>query len=380
MQNEEIRYLDEKSKIPYIDKELRIPYTIWWDEEKKSVKLIDQKLLPHKIEAIECVDWECMGDAIKDLSIRGAPALGAAGAYALVVEAFRYEGDEEGFFKKMNKTKDDIEVRPTARNLMWAAERVYNKLVENRGKDIQTLRNIALEEAGKIVKEDIYGNRNIGIHGLEIFRKFSNWKEKEFRILTHCHAGSLATCGYGTVFGVFRAAIEEGIKLRVFADETRPLLQGARITVWELNREGIPLTLITDNSAGWIMKEEGIDMVIVGADRIAANGDTANKIGTYSLSILAKEHKIPFYVAAPTSTIDMEITCGEEIKIEKRGHKEVIEFQGSNVNPYLEEDQVLNCAFDVTPHGNIDGIITEKGIIRDPDKLKVGKLFDTKKS
>ena len=366
----------QNGEIKNFEEDKGIPYTIWWDDEKKAVKLIDQKLLPHEIEVIECTDWECIGEAIKDLHIRGAPALGGAGAYALALEAFKFEGDEEGFFVKMNKIMKDIEVRPTAKNLMWAVERVHSKLVENKGKGIENLRNIALEEAEKIVKEDIDANKNIGKHGLEIFRKFSNWKKKEFRILTHCHAGSLATCGYGTVFGVLRGALEEGINLHVFADETRPLLQGARITAWELCQLEIQMKLITDSSAGWVMKEKRIDMIIVGADRIAANGDTANKIGTYSLSILAKEHKIPFYVAAPTSTFDMEITCGEEIEIERRGHEEVVEFGNSVVNPFLRKDQVLNYAFDVTPHENIDGIITEKGIIKHPDKLKLSKLKD----
>ena len=361
----------ENGKIRYFDEEYEIPFAIWWDQREKVVNLIDQTLLPHEVKVIECADWKCIGKAIKDLKIRGAPALGGAGAYALVVEAFRYEGDEEGFFKKMKKIREDIEVRPTAKNLKWGAKRVYKKLVDNKGSGIENLRNTALEEAEKIVEEDIDANKNIGKHGLEIFKKFSNWKEKEFRILTHCHAGSLATCGYGTVFGVLRGALEEGINLHVFADETRPLLQGARITAWELCQLGIPLKLITDNSAGWVMKEERIDMIIVGADRIAANGDTANKIGTYSLSILAKEHKIPFYVAAPISTIDMGTTCGEEIEIEKRGHEEVVKFGDSIVNPFLGEDQVLNYAFDVTPHENIDGIITEEGIIKYPDKLKL---------
>jgi methylthioribose-1-phosphate isomerase len=369
--------VEQNKKIEWLP-DWNVPLTIWWDEEKKVVKMIDQTLLPDEIIVIECADSKDIGEAIKALRIRGAPAIGAAAAFALAVEAQKFEGDEEEFFKKMEKTKNDIEVRPTATNLKWGAKRVYKKLVDNKGKGIEHLRNIALEETKKIVDEDIDANKKIGKHGLEIFKKFSNWKGKEFRILTHCHAGSLATCGYGTVFGVLRRAFKEGINLHVFADETRPLLQGARITAWELKQEGIPVTLITDNSAGWIMKEERIDMVIVGADRIATNGDTANKIGTYSLSILAKEHNIPFYIAAPMSTIDEKAGSGDDIEIEKRDYGEVIYIRGVKVAPYLSGNEVRNYAFDVTPHRNINGIITEKGIITEPyDKnIKKDQLED----
>ena len=364
-----------------LDKEVRrlpgwkVPLTIWWDGEKKVVKMIDQTLLPDEVRVIECDDWRCIEEAIKILRIRGAPALGAAGAYALALEAQRFEGDEEGFFRKMDETKKVAVARPTAVNLKWGVERVYGVLEKHKGSGTEKLKEIALKEAEKIVEEDIKANKMIGEHGLEIFEKHKPKDGNTFKILTHCHAGSLATCGYGTVFGPIRAAVETGIKLHVYADETRPLLQGARITAWELKLEKIPVTLITDNMAGWVMKQEGIDMVVVGADRIAVNGDTANKIGTYSLSILAKEHKIPFYVAAPISTIDSKISSGEEIEIEERGYIEVIKFRGAEIAPFLNEEQVRNYAFDVTPHENIDGIITEEGIIEHPNKVKIENVL-----
>lgn len=353
----------------------KVPLTIWWDGEKKVVKMIDQTLLPGEVRVIECDNWRCIEEAIKVLRIRGAPALGAAGAYALALEAQRFEGDEEGFFRKMGETKKVAVARPTAVNLMWGVNRVYGVLEKHKGSGTEKLREIALKEAEKIVKEDIEANKMIGKHGLEIFEKHKPKDGKTFKILTHCHAGSLATCGYGTVFGPIRAAVEAGIKLHVYADETRPLLQGARITAWELKLEEIPVTLITDNMAGWVMKQEGIDMVVVGADRIAANGDTANKIGTYSLSILAKEHEIPFYIAAPTSTIDLKTESGEDIEIEQRDYREVTHVRNSRIASYLDKSQVKNYAFDVTHHKYIDGIITEKGTIEHPNKLKIEKLL-----
>lgn len=365
-QDEEIKYL----------KGWNVPLTIWWDEEKKVVKLIDQTLLPDELRVIECDNWVDIREAIKVLRIRGAPALGAAGAYALAVEAQRLGGDEEEFFKKMDEAREIVYIRPTAVNLTWGVNRVYDLLKKNKGSGMEKLKRIALEEARKIVDEDIEANKMIGKYGLEIFRERRPKDGKIFKILTHCHAGSLATCGYGTVFGPIRAAFKEGINIRVFADETRPLLQGARITAWELNLEEIPVTLNTDNSAGWIMKQEGIDIVIVGADRIAANGDVANKIGTYSLSILAKEHKIPFYVAAPCSTIDRKTKSGDDIIIEQRDHREVTHVQSLRIAPHLGRDEIRNYAFDVTPHENIAGIITEVGIVREPYRENIQKIFD----
>jgi methylthioribose-1-phosphate isomerase len=348
----------------------KVPMTIWWDEEKKVVKMVDQTLLPDEVTVIECDTWKCVEEAISVLRIRGAPALGAAGAYALALEAKRYKGDKKGFFEKMDEVKEIVKIRPTAVNLGWAVKRVLGVLEKNKGENLDTLKKLALKEAKNIVDEDIEANKMIGKHGLEIFRKQKPKDGKRFKILTHCHAGSLATCGYGTVFGVIRGAVENGIDVHVYADETRPLLQGARITAWELKLEGIPVTLNTDNAAGWIMKQEGIDMVVVGADRIAANGDAANKIGTYSLSILAKEHGIPFYVAAPTSTIDLDTGTGDDIEIEERNYEEVTHIQDIGVALYLDKDEVRNYAFDVTPHENISSIITEKGIIEHPNKLK----------
>ena len=346
----------------------KVPLTIWWDEKKKVVKLIDQTLLPDEIVVVECDNWRVIEEAISILRIRGAPALGAAGAYALALEAQRFEGDEKEFFRQMDEVRTISTTRPTAVNLKLAVDEVYKELEENRGKGMEKLKEIALEKAEKIFEKGIEANKKIGKHGLEIFKKSRPKDGNTFKILTHCHAGSLATEGYGTVFGVIRTAYRNGINLHIFADETRPLLQGARITAWELDLEGIPVTLNPDNAAGWIMKKDGIDMVIVGADRIAANGDTANKIGTYSLSILAKEHGIPFYVAAPTSTIDKNIETGEKIKIEERDMREITHVQCLRVAPHLDKNHVKNYAFDVTPHNNIAGIITEAGIIHEPYK------------
>jgi methylthioribose-1-phosphate isomerase len=362
--NEEIEYLEGWN----------VPLTIWWDKDRKIVKLIDQTLLPDEVKVVECKSWMDIREAIKVLRIRGAPALGAAGAYALAVEAQRFEGSEEGFFRKINEASEIASTRPTAVNLNWGVERIYKKLQEKKGSEIDELKKSALNEARKIVREDIEANIMIGKHGLVTFGNISPRDGSTFKILTHCNAGSLATCGYGTALGVIRGAVENRIPVHVFVDETRPLLQGGRITTWELQKEGIPVTLNTDSMAGWIMHEEKIDMVIVGADRIAANGDTANKIGTYSLSILAKEHGIPFYVAAPTSTIDKNTKDGSVIKIEERDPWEVTHVKCLRVAPHLRDGQVRNYAFDVTPHKNIAGIITEKKIIRDPYDRSIERL------
>ncbi len=365
--------IQESEGIKYLD-DWNVPLTIWWDEGRKTVKLVDQTRLPEEVKVIECDNWRCIEEAIKVMRIRGAPAIGVASAFALAVEAQRFEGDEKEFFRKMDDARKILHVRLTARNPEWAVQRVYDKLVKEKERGVERLKEIALEEAESILKEDIDTNKRIGTHGLEIFDKKKTKRGKRFRILTHCNAGSLATGGYGTALGVIRTAFREGIKLQVFVDETRPLLQGARITAWELNQEGIPLVLIPDDAAGWIMKKEKIDVVIVGADRITVNGDVTNKIGTYSLSILAKEHKIPFYVAAPTSTIDPRTQFGK-IKVEKRSYTEITQFQGTEVAPFLDEKQVRNYAFDTTPIENIDGIITEIGIIRRPNRVKIEKAL-----
>ncbi|MBU7031322.1 MAG: S-methyl-5-thioribose-1-phosphate isomerase [Theionarchaea archaeon] len=348
--------------------------TIWWDEQEKTVNLIDQTLLPDELKIIRCSDWKRIRDAIQILSIRGAPALGAAGAYALALEAQRYDGNEKGFFETMERVKEIAKARPTAVNLEWGVRKVYDALQASRGVGVSQLKEIALRTAHTIVEEDIAANRMIGVHGLQIFTCIPR-SGIEYRILTHCHAGSLATCGYGTVFGVIRGAVENKIPLRVFSDETRPLLQGARITAWELHIEQIPVVLLPDDAAGWVMKSDRIDMVVVGADRIAANGDTANKIGTYSLSILAKEHDIPFYIAAPLSTIDLETKAGSDIPIEERDYREVTCVRNLKIATYLREDQVKNYAFDVTPHEHITGIITERGIITEPYGENILSMF-----
>lgn len=364
-QRENIKYLEGWN----------VPLTIWWDADKRIVRLIDQTLLPDEVIVVECQEWQDIREAIRSMRIRGAPAIGVAGAYALALEAQRFQGNPEEFFGRMKEVKRKIiKVRPTAANLKWGAKQVYDSLVESGVLEPEKLKEIALIEAEKIMRDDIKNNMLIGKFGSEILEKKRILSEDALKLLTHCNAGSLATGGYGTALGVIRSVASKGIGVHVFACETRPLLQGARITAWELLRDNIPVTLITDNSAGWIMKKEKISAVVVGADRIAANGDTANKIGTYSLSILAREHGIPFYIAAPTSTIDDNTESGNEIEIERRSYSEVTCVRGVRIAPHLSGDQVRNDAFDITPHEYIAGIITELGVIQEPYKEKIGQL------
>ncbi|MFQ6087731.1 MAG: S-methyl-5-thioribose-1-phosphate isomerase [Candidatus Methanofastidiosia archaeon] len=333
--------------------------------ENEVVKLIDQTLLPEKLEYIECRDWKCLEDCIKRLAIRGAPAIGACGAYALALEIQKAKTKKE-FFKNLFKASQIEDARPTAHNLKWAVDRVLQRVEKNKDLELETLKKLVLAEAEKIADEDVEINKRIGQNGANLIKDGDT-------ILTHCNAGAFATVSYGTALGVVRAAWKRGKKIRVFADETRPLLQGARITTFELLREKIPVTLITDNTAGYVMKKGLIDVVIVGADRIARNGDTANKIGTYSLAVLAKEHEIPFYIAAPISTIDLKTKNGEEIPIEMRDAREITHIKGMRIAPEVD---VLNFAFDVTPAEYITGIITEKGILRKPYEERIKELFN----
>ncbi len=340
--------------------------TIEWRDG--CVVMLDQRRLPTEevYETYSCCDE--VASAIKDMVIRGAPAIGVAAAMgiALGVQAFE---DED---KAVRRQKFDeicqlfAQTRPTAINLFWAIERMKKLYESIEDKSLAEIKQLMKEEALNIYEEDLKINESIGSNGSHFIRCGDT-------ILTHCNAGALATAGFGTALGVVRAAWQQGKKIKVFADETRPYLQGARLTTWELMKEGIPVTLITDNMAGHFMKSGEINLVIVGADRIAANGDVANKIGTYSLAVLAKEHKIPFYIAAPLSTIDPNCPSGEHIPIEERDSREVIYVQDRLIAP--SKVKVAYPAFDVTPHSYISAIITEKKVIEGNYKKEINKLF-----
>jgi len=342
--------------------------TIYWADD--SVVMIDQKALPLTERSLTCRNYRDVIAAIKDLTIRGAPAIGVAAAMGIALGALDLPAENPGDMKKdfLRICDEFSRSRPTARNLFWAIERMkqcFEK--ESTGKaDAGSVKKALIAEAIRIGEEDIEINRRIGWHGSRFISDGDN-------ILTHCNAGALATAGYGTALGVIRTARDEGKAVHVYADETRPVLQGARLTCWELQKEGIPATLITDSTAGSLMNRGKISLVLVGADRIAANGDTANKIGTYSLAVLARENGIPFYVAAPLSTIDPGIKRGKEIPIEERGEEEVAEFGGVRTAP--EGTKVFNPAFDVTPHRYITAIITEAGVATRPFRKEIKELL-----
>jgi methylthioribose-1-phosphate isomerase len=343
--------------------------TIEWKNNR--VIMIDQRKLPGLETYVVCSDYHQVIKAIKVMVIRGAPAIGVAAAMGVALGAEAIKADTpKSFLNRLKKICEDITLaRPTAVNLSWAVKRMRNLVENSTNKNIKVLKKALIQEARTMLVEDIAINKRLGFIGQKVIKN-------QATILTHCNAGALATGGYGTALGVIRAAKEAGKKIQVIADETRPFLQGTRLTAWELVRENIPVTLITDNMAGYLMKKGLIDVVIVGADRIAANGDTANKIGTYSVAVLAKEHGIPFYVAAPCSTIDRQIKTGEDIPIEERNEKEVTHVAGKRMAPL--GISVLNPAFDVTPHSYITGIITEKGILKFPFQRSISKLWPKK--
>ena len=321
------------------------------------VKLLDQTLLPAEEVYLEITDYREIMTAIKELKVRGAPAIGMAGAYGLVLGARQIVANNKThFLSELHNIAIAIcSTRPTARNLFWAIERMEN--IAAKGKNIEEIKTILLKESRKIHNEEADATIALSRFGAGLI-------EDGATILTHCNTGPLATTGYGTALGIVIYAHVQGKKVQVYADETRPLLQGARLTTWELRKIGIPVTLITDSMAGYFLKKGTIDCVIVGADRIAANGDTANKIGTYSLAVLAKENRVPFYVAAPMSTFDLSLSSGNRIPIEQRNPAEVTHFRGIAIAPrYIN---AANPAFDVTPNKYITAIITEKGIIRKP--------------
>ncbi len=321
------------------------------------VKILDQTKLPHEEIYFETSRYQEIARAIVALKIRGAPAIGVAGAYGIALGALGIKARNKAqFLEKLQAViKTIATTRPTARNLFFAVERMEK--VARAGKSVEGTKRALVEEAIKIHAAEAEATRKLSQFGARLIKDGST-------ILTHCNTGPLATTGYGTALGVIIKAKEQGKKLKAFVDETRPLLQGARLTTWELKKAGIPFTLITDSMAGYFMSRKEIDCVIVGADRIAANGDTANKIGTYTLAVLAKENGIPFYVAAPTSTIDPSLASGREIPIEQRSPEEVTHVQGVSLAP--EGVSAQNPAFDVTPAKYITAIITERGIIRKP--------------
>jgi len=329
--------------------------TITWSNGK--VKFIDQTLLPHKFKVVLTDDVKRLWRAIKKLEIRGAPAIGIAGALGIVIGTKDSVAERfDAFFKELKITADYLgSSRPTAVNLFWAIERMKEAAYRNRAKKVKEIKRILLKEAISIINEDKSSCRRMAAFGAGFVKKNSN-------ILTHCNAGGLATADYGTALGVLFEARRQGKHFKVYVDETRPLLQGARLTTWELMREGIDTTLICDNMAASLMAKGKIDMIFVGADRIAANGDTANKIGTYNLAVLADYHGIPFYVVAPMSTFDLALKTGTSIPIEERNGNEVRGIHGNLIAP--RNVKVYNPAFDVTPAGLITAIITEKGIFK----------------
>ena len=342
------------------------------------VEMLDQRKLPLEIIYVELKTHKEVYGAIKDMIVRGAPAIGVSAAFGLYLGAkslldLPEINSYETFKKKFFDIADFMfSARPTAVNLGWAVDRI-KELVEAEGKntdknnpDLKKIVSRIRAESLKIYGEDIEINKKMGLYGAALLKD-------GFNVLTHCNAGALATAGYGTALGVIRAAVSQNKKISVISDETRPFLQGARLTTWELMEDGIPVTLIADNSAGLLMRKGKIDAVIVGADRIASNGDVANKIGTYQVAVLAKENNIPFYVAAPLSTIDINLESGDEIPIEERDINEVVTVFGKRIAP--ENAKALNYAFDVTPNRLVSAIITEKGILYPDYKKSIADVF-----
>jgi methylthioribose-1-phosphate isomerase len=341
--------------------------TLEWTDA--GVRFIDQTKLPTEETYVLCKTHEQVADVIRNMVVRGAPAIGVAAAMGI---ALGVSNSRAGSVAELKRDFDQIceaigRTRPTAVNLFWAIRRMSDKFERLRVRPIPQIKQELVDEARRMHAEDIVANQSMGRHGAVLMPANGG-------VLTHCNAGALATCGYGTALGVIRAAVEQGKTIHVYADETRPFLQGARLTAWELIKDDIPTTVISDNMAGAIMSQKKIGAVVVGADRIAANGDVANKIGTYSVAILAKEHGIPFYVAAPFSTIDLETPDGGRIPIEQRNPREVSHIAGRQMTP--EGVQIENPAFDVTPAKYVTAIVTERGIARAPYVDSLRKLAD----
>ncbi len=342
--------------------------TIEWDPSG-TVKMIDQRKLPLDFVVVEFNDYHDVARSIKEMYIRGAPAIGAAAAFGMALAARQSQAtSRDGLLQDLEAAAGVIRAtRPTAVNLFWATDRILNAARTSTSVAPDQIVQELIDEAQRLADEDVEINRRMGAHGASLIQDGNN-------ILTHCNAGALATVDYGTALAVVRAAHEQGKGIHVWVDETRPRLQGARLTSWELMNEGIPMTLIADNVAGHLMRTGRVDIVIVGSDRTAANGDVANKIGTYKLAVLAKENGIPFYAVVPTSTIDLAVPTGDDIPIEERDALEVTHVRECQIAP--DGVRVLNVAFDVTPHRYVTGIVTENGIAYPPFKENLRRMVE----
>jgi len=344
-----------------------LPPTIKWDN---GLRLIDQTRLPEELVFVDCNTPEDVAESIKNMRVRGAPAIGVAAAFGIYLAIKDFQGKEAELMELVEQAAALLrDTRPTAHNLFWAIDRMMGKARETIGEGVEAVKEALLTEAQKMWEEDIKVNKAIGENGSPLVKDGAN-------VLTICNAGSLATVWYGTALGIVRRAIEEGKKLRVYACETRPRLQGI-LTVFELLKDKIPVTLISDFMAGYLMREGKLDVVITGADRIARNGDVANKIGTYTLAVLARTNGIPFLVAAPLSTIDMDINSGEDIPIEERNKEEVLYIKGKRL--ISDDVEVINPAFDVTPAHYVGAIVTEKGICSPPFEDSIPFLFSKRR-
>lgn len=338
-----------------------------WDSERKVLHLLDQRRLPSEETWIQCTEADQVGDAIREMAVRGAPAIGIAAAYGVVIGFARGSAPDSASSRFEALAEALLDTRPTAVNLGAAIARMRARSESlATASALERVRGLEAE-ADRIAGEDLEANRRLGALGVGLLRG-----DGPARVLTHCNAGSLATSGYGTALGIVRALVESGREVEVFAPETRPYLQGARLTAWELMADQIPVTLVTDGMVGSLLAGGDMDAVIVGADRIAANGDCANKIGTYQAAVLAKEHGVPFLVAAPFSSVDLETPTGAEIPIEERGPEEIIEIAGTRIAP--AGVPVWNPAFDVTPARYITAIVTERGIARPPFDASLAAL------
>jgi len=342
-------------------------HTLEWTEE--GIRFLDQTKLPTEETYVTAKSYEQVADVIRTMVVRGAPAIGVAAGMGIAIGVKNSKAETVA---ELKKDFDQIckvigETRPTAVNLFWAIRRMQEKFETLRIRPMPQIKDAIIEEAQRMHAEDIAANQAMGRHGAALMPSSGG-------VLTHCNAGALATAGYGTALGVIRAAVEQGKTIHVYADETRPFLQGSRLTAWELMKDGIPTTVISDNMAGAMMKQGKIGAIVVGADRIAANGDVANKIGTYTVAVLAKEHGIPFYVAAPLTTLDLSLSSGEQIPIEERDPTEVTHFRDQQIAP--DGINVQNPAFDVTPHHLITAIVTDKGVARPPYNESLKALTD----
>jgi methylthioribose-1-phosphate isomerase len=340
-----------------------------WNDASGRIEMIDQRVLPGRFELLAFDCASAVASAIRSMVVRGAPAIGCAAAYGIALEARRLQHlDRAGFAAGMSTAFELLaQSRPTAVNLFWALQRMQAALAGAQPQAPSAIAGLLLQQAHEMLAADVRANRAIGAHGAALLPQTA-------QVLTHCNAGALATAGYGTALGVIRSAVADGKRISVLADETRPFLQGARLTVWELQQDHIPVTLITDNMAGYMMQQGSVDAVIVGADRVAANGDFANKIGTYMVAVLARRHGIAFYVAAPLSTIDRKLATGASIPIEERDGAEVRGFGELRWAP--ADVAVRNPAFDVTPADLVTALITENGVLRSPSTAGIAALFD----